>query len=192
MKLYLITLFFFLFFHLPLSALTLKGEVIDAETHEPLSFVNIGIKGSRYGTASNTSGSFVINVPEEHKNSTLQFSCIGYETKSLSVQEVLRQKKVQLRPSVVSLDEVTVMPDSTLRSFSRKAYLKIPSNYPNVKTEYQGFFRESLQSEAGDYLRLVEASLKRRKLVIIIGKPEQYRLSKLGSMSTRTRRMNFR
>jgi predicted nuclease of restriction endonuclease-like RecB superfamily len=179
-------------FTLSLSALTLKGKVIDAETHEPLSFVNIGIKGTRYGTASNTSGSFVINVPEEYKNSTLQFSCIGYETKSLSVQEVLRQKKVQLRPSVVSLDEVTVMPDSTLRSFSRKAYLKIPSNYPNVKTEYQGFFRESLQSEAGDYLRLVEASLKRRKLVIIIGKPEQYRLSKLGSMSTRTRRMNFR
>jgi hypothetical protein len=164
MKLYLITLFFFLFFHLPLSALTLKGEVIDAETHEPLSFVNIGIKGSRYGTASNTSGSFVINVPEEYKNSTLQFSCIGYETKSLSVQEVLRQKKVQLQPSVVPLDEVTVMPDSTLRSFLRRAARKIPENYTSSASLLTGFYRQTLQDEQDENnLRFVESLVESYK-----------------------------
>ncbi len=163
MKLNLFTLLVFLLFHIPFSAQILKGKVIDAETPKPLSFVNIGIKGTSYGTASNSSGDFVINVPERYKNSTLQFSCIGYETKSLSVQEVLRQKEVRLQPSVIPLDEVTVMPDSTLRSFLRKAYLKIPSNYPNVKTEYHGFFRESLQSEDGEYIRLVEGITKAQK-----------------------------
>ena len=160
MKLNLFTLLVFLLFHIPLSAQILKGKVIDAETPKPLSFVNIGIKGTSYGTASNSSGDFVINVPERFKNSTLQFSCIGYETKSLSVREVLRQKEVRLQPSVIPLDEVTVMPDSTLRSFLRRAARKIPENYTSSASLLTGFYRQTLQDEQDENnLRFVEAWL---------------------------------
>ena len=164
MKLNLNTLLVFLLFHIPLSSQTIKGKVIDTETSKPLSFVNIGIKGTSYGTASNTSGDFVINVPERFKNSTLQFSCIGYETKSLSVREVLRQKEVRLQPSVIPLDEVTVMPDSTLRSFLRRAARKIPENYTSSASLLTGFYRQTLRDEQDENnLRFVEALLESYK-----------------------------
>lgn len=164
MKLNLITLLVFLFFCVALSAQSLKGKVIDAETSMPLSFVNIGIKGTRYGTASNSSGDFVINIPEGYKYKPIQFSCTGYETKSLSVQDVLNQKEMRLKPSVVPLDEVTVMPDSTLRSFLRRAARKIPENYTSSSSLLTGFYRQTLQDEQDENnLRFVEALIESYK-----------------------------
>ncbi len=55
------------------------------------------------------------------------------------------------------------MPDSTLRSFLRKAYEKIPDNYPDFPTQYEAFYREGIQNEREQYIRLVEAIIKANK-----------------------------
>ena len=38
------------------------------------------------------------------------------------------------------------MPDSALLTLLRKAYLKIPENYPKQPTRYKGFYQESTVS----------------------------------------------
>lgn len=157
-------LLFLLYNSITLSAIKLHGEIIDAKTSEPISFVNIGIKGTRYGTASNSAGTFVLNVPEQHKNGVLQFSCIGFETRELPVHELLSQHVVRLEPSVVPLDEVTVMPDSTLRSFLRRAARKIPENYTSSSSLLTGFYRQTLQDENDETnLRFVEVLIESYK-----------------------------
>jgi hypothetical protein len=163
MKIYVFTLLFLLI-TLPLSATTLKGRVIDAKTSKPLSFVNIGVKGTRYGTASNSAGTFVLNIPEQHKRGVLRFSCIGYEAKELAVSGFMQEKIVRLKPSVTPLTEVTVMPDSTLRSFLRKAFRKIPENYTGTSSLLKGFYRATLSdSTNSDNLRFMEALIESYK-----------------------------
>ncbi len=51
------------------------------------------------------------------------------------------------------------MPDSTLLTLLRKAYSKIPDNYPDQPTRYKGFFQESTSNEKDSLIELIEAEL---------------------------------
>lgn len=118
-------IFFLLAITIPLSGITLKGKIVDTNTLQPLSFVNIGVKGTRYGTASNSTGDFVLNIPDKYENGIVRFSCIGYEAKEMSIKELINQPVVKLTTSVIRLEEVTIIPDSTLRTFLKKVWIKI-------------------------------------------------------------------
>ncbi|GAF03394.1 carboxypeptidase-like regulatory domain-containing protein [Saccharicrinis fermentans] len=155
MKIYLLFIYVFLntysFAQLPKS-----GRVFNSKTNSPLPFVNIGIKGTYSGTTTNINGEFSINLPSNPKFRTLVFSCIGYENKEYTAKEGENNLSIKLIPHSYDISEVTIMPDSTLRSFLRKAYDKIPENYPNVPTKYEGFYRASIQNQEGEYLRFME------------------------------------
>ncbi len=135
---------------------TFSGKIIDSETSQPLPFVNIGIKGTYNGTTTNIQGEFSINIPSNPKYRTLVFSCIGYETKEYSIHKNETSLSLKLKPLTYDISEITIMPDSTLRSFLRKAFDKIPENYPCYPTKYEGFCRTSIQNEKGEYLRFME------------------------------------
>ncbi len=132
------------------------GKITDSKTSKSLPFVNIVIKGTYNGTTTNTNGEFSINLPTNPKYRTLVFSCIGYETKEYSIKTGETNISVQLTPHAYDISEVTIMPDSTLRSFLRKAFNKIPDNYPSYPSKYEGFCRTSIQNEKGEYLRFME------------------------------------
>ena len=135
---------------------TIRGTAADLETKHGLPFVNIGIKGTHGGTTTNGSGEFSINLPSNPKYRTLVFSSIGYQSKEYTVKEGELNVVIQLIPHTYDIDEITIMPDSTLRSYLRKAYDKIPDNYPSVPTKYEGFYRASIQNQQGEYLRFME------------------------------------
>lgn len=133
-----------------------QGSVLDNLKFCSLPFINIGIKGTYGGTTTNASGEFSINLPSNPKYRTLVFSSIGYQSKEYTVKEGESNLSIRLAPHTYDIDEITIMPDSTLRSFLRKAFNKIPDNYPSVPTKYEGFYRSSLQNEHGEYLRFME------------------------------------
>jgi len=81
-----------------------SGIVIDEKTREPLPFVNIGITGTRLGTASNIDGKFILQLPAG--KSVLEFHYVGYEPQSLSVSSA--PMVVQLREQATTLHEVVV------------------------------------------------------------------------------------
>lgn len=90
---------------------TVTGTVTEA-LGAPLPGVNVLIKGTTNGTATDADGNYAITVPA---NGILVFSFIGYETKELQVgnQTVLN---VVLSPSMQTLGEIVVVGYGTQRS----------------------------------------------------------------------------
>lgn len=146
-----------------ISAQQLNGRIINSVNHNAIPFVNISIKNTYLGTVSDADGKYQLKVPMQYANATVCFSCIGYDSREVSVSQLLKNGDIVLTPADVQLGEVTIMPDSTLRSFLRKAYEKIPENYPFYPTQYEAFYREGLQNNKRQYIRLVEAITKANK-----------------------------
>lgn len=151
-----------------------NGLIIESTSQQPIPFVNISIKNTYLGTVSDTDGNYKLVVPVRYAEATICFSCIGYDSKEISVQQLRNNPNVTLTKANVQLSEVTIMPDSTLRSFLRRAYEKIPENYPSYPTQYEGFYREGLQNSTKTYARLVEA--------ITLANKSSYRNSQSGTV----------
>jgi len=100
----LICLFFFNGIAFSQAVIQVTGQVTDAKG-EPLSGVNILVKGTTDGTATDNSGSYSIRAKS---NSTLVFSYIGSESteRAVSGQSVIN---VQLQAADKSLNDVVVI-----------------------------------------------------------------------------------
>ena len=85
---------------------TYSGRVVDAETGEELPFSTIYFSKTK-GTKTNSRGEFSI---ESSPDSTLVFSCVGYERLPVKASEL--QKEVRLTPMTAIMREVTVTPPS--------------------------------------------------------------------------------
>lgn len=139
--------------------LTIAGKIKDHKTNEPIAFANIAIEGSYYGTVSNDDGEFRLVIPDKLTSKSITFNSIGYDNFSLPISNITGYINVLLKTINCPIAEVVIMPDSTLTTLIRKAYKKIPENYPNYPIRTIGFYRESLKQEGGDYLNLSEAIL---------------------------------
>lgn len=84
--------------------LTIIGEVID-ENGDAIPGATISVPGTSIGTVTDIDGKYAITVPE---GSTLVFSFIGFETKSIKVvdQSVIN---ITMREDMSSLEEVVVV-----------------------------------------------------------------------------------
>lgn len=85
---------------------TVHGTVTDAQTGNTLPGVNILVIGTTTGTATNNKGHYSINVPS--LQDTLQFSFIGYETKTIPING-RTAIDVSLTPKVVSGQQMVVV-----------------------------------------------------------------------------------
>ena len=100
-----------LFSLMPMMALaqgTVKGKVIDSETKEELSFVNIAVspKGSKDiagGVATDLSGGFEVNGLK-FGTYTLTVSFVGYKTATREFSVSRTSPVAQLRPIQLSED----------------------------------------------------------------------------------------
>jgi len=82
----------------------IKGKVVDSEG-KPLTGVNVQIKGTTTGTATDMQGNFVLNVPD---NGILVFSYIGFVTQEVAVNN-RTSINVKLEAADMTLDEVVVI-----------------------------------------------------------------------------------
>ncbi|MEN8186836.1 MAG: SusC/RagA family TonB-linked outer membrane protein [Bacteroidota bacterium] len=82
-----------------------SGKILDKETHNPLPGVNINIKGSDKGVASDFDGNYTIRNIDN--NNVLVFSFMGFKTLEMPVgdQSVIN---VSMEPDQEKLDEVVV------------------------------------------------------------------------------------
>ena len=79
----------------------IKGKVLDAETKEPLAFVNIIVNHSPdNGVTSDINGNFIINA---HRDDTLVFSYVGYKKQKVAVENI--SDKVFMNSSTQFLPE---------------------------------------------------------------------------------------
>ena len=87
----------------------ITGKITDRNKN-PLSYVNIGIKGGKIGTISNREGVFTLSLPDEILKDTVTFSCIGFKEQNFAGSDLARQKNMQLimTEKVALLNEVTI------------------------------------------------------------------------------------
>jgi TonB-linked SusC/RagA family outer membrane protein len=85
---------------------------VTSEGGEPLPGVNIFIKGTTSGTASDVNGKYTLNVPDN--DAVLVFSYLGYLEEQVVVgnQSVINMKLI---PNITSLDEVVVVGYGTMK-----------------------------------------------------------------------------
>lgn len=90
--------------------LIVKGKVLNQNNNIPISYANIGILNSKFGTISNRDGSFSISIEDSLVNKKLIFSAIGYEKKSLPLKTMTYNKNIiiYLNEKEIALNEVVL------------------------------------------------------------------------------------
>ncbi|MEO7990025.1 MAG: carboxypeptidase-like regulatory domain-containing protein [Chryseolinea sp.] len=144
---------------------SIKGQLIESKSKEPIPYASVYIKGKSIGTTTNTEGIFQFHVPNEFANDTLIISAIGYDH-FMSVTSLMIGKEnivIALKQSTTLLSEVTVSAKKELsaKDIVKKAVARIPDNYPMTPFMIEGFFRD-LQIENGKPVELLEAATRFR------------------------------
>lgn len=159
------SLFFILFWLVFASAaaqnITISGKVLDRNTHEPLSFASVYIKGKAIGTVSNLVGEFDFHIPDEYRNEILVVSMLGYANFESPVWAVISPSPltIELTPSAILLPEVMVKDSLSGGDILRIALSRVTQNYPMKPFLMEGFYRD-VKKVGGTYISLLEAAVE--------------------------------
>lgn len=148
-------IFLICFYSAKAQSLTIEGLVTDADTGQPLPFASIGIKGTFYGTATNSEGKFIMSFPANLPNPVLICSYMGYKSFESSVNKSDSRVAIKLKQDTFTLDEVEVRPWQPW-DYIWNAMQKIPQNYPEKAYMSQGYYSEYM-AENDIFLKFTEA-----------------------------------
>src|SRR5688572_21359486 len=102
---------------------SVTGKIIDADSKNPLQYVNIGVVGGNKGTVCDKNGQFALELPKYFDKDTLRISIIGFHPISYKVADFKRifQEStggliIELTKKTLVLSEVFVAP----RGFTEK------------------------------------------------------------------------
>lgn len=101
--------------------ITLKGNIKDANTSEPLAFVSVYLQGTSYGATTDLSGNFSIQVPLGAK--TLSVSFLGYKMQEVAIGNA-GSFVILLQPDLLKLDETVVVGYQTRKKSSLTGSVK--------------------------------------------------------------------
>ncbi len=97
-------------------AAQIHGVVIDADTGEPVPYLNVYYDGKGVGTTTNLDGEFAVKYYPGWTR--LTFSMVGYDTQVITVSAKTTVLNVSMKPSDQMLGEVVVKPKK--EKYSRK------------------------------------------------------------------------
>jgi len=138
---------------------TIKGIIKDLNSNLPIPYAYVFIKGTSFGTISNSDGRYVFYLPKTPARDSIVVSCIGYSTKSFSLESIKDSIfDISLRIAPILLQEVKVSP-LNIKSILEKALKNISENYPTKPSILKGVFHQSLKQD-DLYVRLVDAAIE--------------------------------
>jgi hypothetical protein len=129
---------------------TIDGQIVDAQTKEPLPYVNIGLVDQNVGTVSDDQGFFEFEVnPQEYGQAVLRFSMIGFETKEYPLNDYINQELF-----FISMAEETTALDEVMVSSKRTQFeTKVLGNKTTSQMIYASFTTNLLGNEMGFIVR---------------------------------------
>ena len=89
------------------AQITISGRVTSHETNEPVPGVTVVIDGTFIGTITDSDGNYSIDLRTE--DDVLVFSFVGFYTQRHTISQGATTLDVQLEPSVVKLEEISVV-----------------------------------------------------------------------------------
>jgi len=129
------------FFIVLLYSFSINAQVVcNSITKRPIATVTI-VSNKNKGTITNQQGIFTFTYFDDF--STLTFSHLAYQTKTLNRKAVSIKDTIFLKPAIINLNEV-VLKTFNARDTILKAIKRIPINYNFKPYNTQGFYRESM------------------------------------------------
>jgi hypothetical protein len=108
---------------------TAQTTIIDPETKQPLPFVQVVNLRAKLGVLSDENG--ICELSKVEKTDTIQFSCIGYETKKIVAQNI--DKQMFMSPKALVLNEAIIRPTRTEKVFINKNKKSSKNSFGNGK-----------------------------------------------------------
>ncbi|MDX8341372.1 carboxypeptidase-like regulatory domain-containing protein [Draconibacterium sp. IB214405] len=111
---------------------TIKGKVVDSESNRPVSYTNIGLEGTFFGTASDSEGNFELKIPEEMVDKAIYFSAVGFKNQQFPVKDLFSKEfaVIKLQPQSYGVGEVDIAAQNmVLIRILRMASENIKYNY---------------------------------------------------------------
>jgi hypothetical protein len=129
------------------SYITIRGKVVDADTGTPLIFATVAVTETNVAVITNIDGEFIIKIGESLTSKNLEFTFLGYKTKSVpisSMQDNGFKNKVTMETAPIPIKEIIVKPidptDIVLKTITR-----IGKNYETVPNLMTAFYRETIR-----------------------------------------------
>ncbi|MCX6257909.1 MAG: DUF5686 family protein [Bacteroidia bacterium] len=150
----------------------ISGKVFDAETKEPLAFVNIIYNNQNQGTTTGINGEFSIKTSAPV--SFLKFSYVGYEQQTIGISPADNGRKltIKLKGKIIDIAEVTVFPgENPAHRIIRKVLENRDLNNPEKMTSFsytsynKMIFTTNIDSlkSSDTTITLTDDSIKNRK-----------------------------
>jgi hypothetical protein len=123
---------------------TLRGQILDSQTQQPLSYVTIGVPEIAMGTTTNLDGAFILKIPKESQATNLRVSHMGYKTKTVPINLAAHGAiSIFLETDIISIQEVVIR-NINPKQLITSALKKIPDNYSRTPVYYTSFYREGV------------------------------------------------
>jgi pimeloyl-ACP methyl ester carboxylesterase len=93
------------------NLISITGKIVDEKNRQALAFVNVGIRNRNIGTVSAQDGQFRLKVYPELRSDSLLFSMAGYQSRVVSIPDILNGPKpvtISLKEKISELKEVTI------------------------------------------------------------------------------------
>ena len=119
----------------------MSGTVSDKKTGKGIPYATVRALPSNTTVVTNEEGFF--SLKQEEKPQVVEVSHINYNASRVNIAESQTEVSIQLEPSSVMLQEVTVWTNDPRRLVDI-AISKIEQNYSDVPTLYKCFYRETV------------------------------------------------
>lgn len=134
----------FLFLNFSFAQIIICG-IVKSETNTPLKYVNIGIKNKNIGAISDEKGNFSITIENTILNELLTFSYIGYQEKTINIEEVKKLKflEIILKEKITELQEVVVISTKPrILKIGTKSYSSMVAGYVRANNDKNNDIQE--------------------------------------------------
>jgi hypothetical protein len=140
------------------SYITIRGKVVDAETGSPLVFATVAVSETNVAVVTNIDGEFTIKLGESLGSKNLEFTFLGYKTKSVPISSMRDngfKNMVQMEAAPIPIKEIIVRPVDP-EDIVMKAISRIGKNYETVPNLMTAFYRETIRKNR-TYVSIGEA-----------------------------------
>ncbi|MEO0900183.1 MAG: carboxypeptidase-like regulatory domain-containing protein [Bacteroidota bacterium] len=150
---------FFLSFLLPSYSQIMRGQVLDANSQQAVSYATIGMIGSKKGVICNGEGKFEWNVSFQPADSCyIYVQCLGYASQQLK-WDGSSFLTIYLQPKDFVLDPVSIVHlGLSPKAVLQKAIDQLPTHFDPQPYLLNSFYRHYCKEE-GEYRRLIEAAV---------------------------------
>lgn len=130
----------------------IRGIVLDSENQEPLPYTNIIVKHQNRGVISNEKGDYLLNLHNLQANDSIWFQYIGYASKKLTVNQLLKNSSVHLSADVFAMNEIYILKqDDDPKKIVKKVLENKEFNYGNMIHKNQIFTRTRYNTDISKF-----------------------------------------